>query len=102
MILGILTSIFVVYGCTKKAASSQEAIESAKALPTMEQKWKYLVNQAEAFYNSKEYKERKKNWFNTQIPIRGGHVHRKYTPDDEEMYQIQHERTYATNQVFHK
>jgi len=47
-----------VTGCGRqKAASSGEAIEASRAMQTVEQKVDYLVGQAEAFYNSKEYQE---------------------------------------------
>ena len=44
-------------GCAQKAASSSEAIELAKAKETVEQKVNYLVGQANAFVNSKEFDE---------------------------------------------
>lgn len=44
-------------GCTKKAASSSEAIQNAQKLKTVEEKVNYLIKQAEAFYNSKEFQQ---------------------------------------------
>ena len=44
-----------LYGCAKKAASSQEAINNAQALQTTQQKIDYLVQQANAFIDSKEF-----------------------------------------------
>jgi hypothetical protein len=44
-------------GCTKKAASSTEAIEASKALQSAGQKVDYLINQAKAFYNSKDFQQ---------------------------------------------
>lgn len=41
----------------KKAASSSEAIETAKAMDSVEKQADYLVKQAELFYKSKEYKD---------------------------------------------
>lgn len=55
--LCLILSLFV-YGCgQKKAASSKEAIEKSKTMATLEEKVDYLTEQAEAFYESKEYKE---------------------------------------------
>lgn len=51
LVLGV-----VFAGCEeKKVASSNEAIEASKSMETVEQKVDYLVGQAEAFYNSKEF-----------------------------------------------
>ena len=45
-------------GCgVKKADSSREAIDNAKAIDSVEKQADYLVKQAEAFYKSKEYKD---------------------------------------------
>ena len=45
-------------GCgTKKAASSDEAIANADAMETVEEKVDYLIEQAEAFYESEQYKD---------------------------------------------
>jgi len=46
-----------VAGCAQqpKAANSQEAIEQAKALETAEAQAKYLISQANAFVNSKDF-----------------------------------------------
>jgi len=45
-----------VIGCAEKRASSgKEAIEAAKSMETTEQKVSYLIGQAKAFYNSKEF-----------------------------------------------
>jgi len=46
---------FGVIGCTKKAANSQEAIQQAQELKTPEEQAKYLISQANAFINSKEF-----------------------------------------------
>lgn len=51
----LLLGCVILTGCTKKAASSSEAINNAKALQTTEQKTDYLVGQANAFVSSKEY-----------------------------------------------
>lgn len=56
-VLGVCVSLVLV-GCgQKKAASSEEAIETTKSMETAEQKIDYLVKQARAFYNSEEYQD---------------------------------------------
>jgi hypothetical protein len=56
VVAGILIIGFAVYGCTqKKAASSKEAIEASKAMQTVQEKVDYLIGQAKAFYNSKDF-----------------------------------------------
>jgi len=55
-----LTVFFAVnlWGCGQpKAESSKAAIDKAKAMETIEEKTKYLISQAEAFYNSKQFQE---------------------------------------------
>jgi len=53
--LGLVFSLTLT-GCgTKKAESSKEAIQTAKAMETTEEKVDYLIGQAKAFYNSKEF-----------------------------------------------
>jgi hypothetical protein len=48
----------VIVGCgQKKAAVSQEAITTAKSMSSVDQQGKYLEQQAQAFLNSKNYKE---------------------------------------------
>ena len=45
-------------GCgQQKAGSSSEAINTAKAMQTVEEKANYLVGQAKAFYSSKEFQQ---------------------------------------------
>jgi hypothetical protein len=44
-------------GCTKKSVSSNEAIQNSQSFKTIQEKVNYLVNQAQAFYNSKEYQQ---------------------------------------------
>lgn len=44
-------------GCTKRAASSSEAIKNADTLKTVQEKVDYLIGQAKAFYGSKEYQQ---------------------------------------------
>lgn len=46
-----------LFGCAKKAASSQEAIQKSQSMPTTPQKVDYLTQQANAFINSKEYQQ---------------------------------------------
>ncbi len=53
--LVLLTSIVLV-GCgPKKEASSKDAITKAQAMATVKEKVDYLVAQAQAFYNSKDF-----------------------------------------------
>ena len=55
----IVTSIFLmsVAGCSQqpKAADSQQAIEQSKSMGTVEAQTKYLIDQANAFVNSKDF-----------------------------------------------
>lgn len=51
--LGVLLSA----GCAKKAASVSEAIESSKALKTVQEQANYMISQAQAFYNSKDFQQ---------------------------------------------
>jgi biopolymer transport protein ExbB/TolQ len=44
-------------GCTKKSGSVSEAIQSSQSLKTVQEKADYLIKQAEAFYNSKEFQQ---------------------------------------------
>ena len=61
LLLGVVVclgfAVLLNVGCTKKAASVSEAIQNSQALKTVEEKANYLVKQAEAFYNSKEFKQ---------------------------------------------
>ena len=58
MLILVLFLSLVLAGCAQqKAASSKEAIETAKAMETVEQKAAYLIQQAKAFYNSKDFQE---------------------------------------------
>jgi len=50
-------TILLSAGCTKKSASVSEAIQFAETLKTVQEKANYLINQAEAFYNSKEFQQ---------------------------------------------
>ena len=53
-----LFSNLVLVGCgTKKAASSNEAIQLSKTMQTVEQKVNYLIGQAKAFYSSKNFQQ---------------------------------------------
>jgi hypothetical protein len=56
IVAGLVCGISFV-GCTKKAASSQEAIESSKTMQDVKQQASYLMGQANAFYNSKNFQE---------------------------------------------
>lgn len=47
-----------VSGCgAKKEESSKAAINQAKTMETVEQKVNYLISQAKAFYNSKDFQD---------------------------------------------
>ena len=49
---------FAVAGCgAKKAESSSAAIDMSKAMTTTPEKVKYLIDQAKAFYSSKNFQE---------------------------------------------
>jgi len=55
MALGLVFGL-ILTGCgAKKAGSSREAISAAKTMETSKEKVDYLVGQAKAFYNSKEF-----------------------------------------------
>ncbi len=54
----VLCASIGLAGCgEKKAASSQEAINASKAMQTVKEKADYLIGQANAFYNSKEFQQ---------------------------------------------
>jgi len=50
-------AVLLSAGCAKKAASVSEAIQNSQALKTVQEKADYLIKQADAFYNSKEFQE---------------------------------------------
>ena len=54
--VAVISLALLALGCgQKKAGSSQEAINTAQAMQTVQQKIDYLIGQAETFYNSKAY-----------------------------------------------
>ena len=54
----ILLAVTVgMVGCGPKSSSSQEAIETAKTMETVEEKVNFLMGEANAFYNSKEFQQ---------------------------------------------
>ena len=57
IILSLFSSLILVGCAQEKAASSREAIELAKAMETVQPKADYLIKQARAFYNSKEFQQ---------------------------------------------
>jgi len=61
IILGVILccagALFLSAGCAKKAGSSSEAIQSSQSLKTVQEKTNYLMNQAQSFYNSKEFQQ---------------------------------------------
>ena len=57
LVLGLFSGLLLVGCAQEKAESSKEAIATAKAMETAEQKAAYLIQQAKAFYNSKDFQE---------------------------------------------
>lgn len=61
LLVGIIICLgcgmLVSAGCAKKAASVSEAIQNSEAFKTVQEKANYLISQAQAFYNSKEYQQ---------------------------------------------
>ena len=53
----IVLSVALVACGQKKAASSQQAIETAKGMESVDRQADYLINQAELFYSSNEYQD---------------------------------------------
>ena len=53
----LIASWVGLFGCAKKAASSQEAIQNSQSMQTTQQKVDYLTQQGNAFINSKEYQQ---------------------------------------------
>ena len=55
----LLCAGLMVTGCAQqpKAANAEQAIEQSKSLPTVEEKAEYLVKQANAFVNSKDFEQ---------------------------------------------
>ncbi|MFH1355438.1 MAG: hypothetical protein ABIH19_04755 [Candidatus Omnitrophota bacterium] len=49
----------ILFACApvEKAATSLEAIEKSKTMEKVQEKTRYLVSQAKAFYNSKEFQK---------------------------------------------
>lgn len=58
IVVALLCISVVLIGCgAKKEASPQAAIQKSEAMATVQQKADYLVGQAKAFYNSKQYND---------------------------------------------
>ncbi|MFH1656112.1 MAG: hypothetical protein ABH954_05840 [Candidatus Omnitrophota bacterium] len=58
MLVFLLTASLSLVGCgPKKESSSKDAIAVAKSMETLEEKANYLIGQANAFYNSKQFKD---------------------------------------------
>ncbi len=59
--LGVALMVFflavsvTMAGCTQKAASSREAIDTAKMMKTTQEQTKYLIAQGKAFINSDDF-----------------------------------------------
>jgi hypothetical protein len=57
-VVALLCAGLLAAGCgAKKEASSGAAIEKSQAMATVQQKADYLIAQAKAFYNSKQYND---------------------------------------------
>ncbi len=58
VVIACLAVSLSLAGCAPaKAASSQEAIQKSQTMETVKQKTDYLVTQAKAFYNTKQYQD---------------------------------------------
>lgn len=57
LVIGLSLSLLLAGCAQERAASSKEAIETAKTLETVQQKADYLISQAKAFYNSNEFQQ---------------------------------------------
>jgi|WetSurMetagenome_2_1015567.scaffolds.fasta_scaffold185368_1 hypothetical protein len=57
MIFCLSCGLVLGAGCTKKSVSANEAIQTSQTLKSVEEKAGYLMKQAEAFYNSKEFQQ---------------------------------------------
>jgi hypothetical protein len=61
LLLGIFVCLsfgmFLSAGCAQKSGSASEAIQNLQALKTVQEKVNYMITQAQAFYNSKQYQE---------------------------------------------
>jgi predicted ATP-dependent endonuclease of OLD family len=57
LILCMSSGLLFFAGCAQKSGSVSEAIQNSQALQSIKEKADYLVKQAQAFYNSKEYQQ---------------------------------------------
>ncbi|MDD4900218.1 MAG: hypothetical protein PHT31_01960 [Candidatus Omnitrophica bacterium] len=61
LLLGLIIcfgfGLILAVGCAKKAATVDEAIQNSQTLKTVQEKANYLIQQAQAFYNSKEFQQ---------------------------------------------
>ena len=56
LIIGCIILSFATAGCgAQKAESPRAAIDAAKTMQTAQEKTDYLITQAKAFYNSKDF-----------------------------------------------
>ena len=55
--VALVAGSLMVVGCGQKATSSTEAIQHAQALKTPQEQADYLISQAKAFLNLKNYQE---------------------------------------------
>jgi hypothetical protein len=57
LIIGCILLSLLIAGCgTEKARSSQEAIDNARSIQNVVERADYLISQAKAFYNAKDFK----------------------------------------------
>ena len=57
LLMFVMVVPYLLLGCVSKAASSSEAVKQAETMQTVEQKTNYLISQANAFLNSKDYED---------------------------------------------
>jgi hypothetical protein len=61
LVLGLVMTIgcgmFISAGCAKNSSSPSEAIQYSQTLKTVQEKSDYLIKQANAFINSKDYQK---------------------------------------------
>ncbi len=57
LVICLSCGIFLSAGCAKNSGSVSEAIQNSQSLKTVQEKANYLIGQAQAFYNSKEFQK---------------------------------------------
>lgn len=56
IVVAVISGVMLC-GCAQKEASSSAAIQKSEAMAAVQDKVNYLIGQAKAFYNSKDFKE---------------------------------------------